>query len=74
MIATLKLPKNRVASIILKWNNQDFFQTEKDVGKMSLVEDVTKNPMVPLEIFCACRRKFQKVNCLCKTLPVWVLW
>jgi transposase len=57
MSATLKVPKNTVASIILKWKK---FGTTKTLpragqpskltnrGRRALVREVTKNPMVTL--------------------------
>ena len=72
MSASLKVPKNTVASIILKWKK---FGTNKTLpragrpaklsnwGRMALVRKVTKNPMVTLtEFLCGDRRTFQKDN------------
>ena len=53
MYAALKVPKNPVASIILKWK---MFGTSRaghavklsNRGRMALIKEVTKNPMVTL--------------------------
>uniref|UniRef100_A0A8K9UD48 Sleeping Beauty transposase HTH domain-containing protein n=1 Tax=Oncorhynchus mykiss TaxID=8022 RepID=A0A8K9UD48_ONCMY len=82
MSAALKVPKNTVACIILKWKK---FGTTKTLprgrpAKLSnrerraFVREVTKNPMVALEFFCGDGRTFQKDNHLCSTLPSSPLW
>ena len=78
----LKVPKNTVATIILKWNN---FGTTKTLpragrpaklsnqGRRALVREVTKNPMVTdraPELLCGDGRTFQKDNHLCSTPPI----
>jgi hypothetical protein len=81
--AALKVPKNTLASIILKWKK---FGTTKTLpragrpgklsnrGRRALVKEVTKNPMVPLdrppEFLCGDERTFQKDNHLCTTPPI----
>jgi hypothetical protein len=77
----LKVPKNTVASIILKWKK---FGTTKTPAKLSnqgrraLVREVTKNPMVTLdsapEFLCGDGRTFQKDSHLCSTPPIRSLW
>lgn len=59
--ATLKVPKSRVGLHRSEMEDKSF-QTEQGVGKRSLVRDMTKNPIFPLEIFSAHGRKFQKIN------------
>ena len=86
MSASLKVPKNTVASIILKWKK---FGTTKTIhragcpakltnrGRRALVREVTKNPMVTLtalEFLCGDGRTFQKDNHLCSTPPIRPLW
>jgi transposase len=52
--AALKVPKNTIASIILKWKKFGSTQTLPRAGRLSklsnraLVREVTKNPMVTL--------------------------
>ena len=57
MSAALKVPKNTVASIILKWNKFGTTKTSartanpaklSNLGRRALVREVTKNPMVTL--------------------------
>ena len=78
--AALKVPKNTVASIILKWKK---FGTTKTLpgngrpatlsnqGRRGLVREVTKNPMVTNdrapEFLCGDGRTFQKDNHFCST-------
>jgi hypothetical protein len=76
MSATLKVPKNTVASIILKWKK---FGTTKSLpgagrpakisswGRRALVRELTKNPMIAPEFLCGDGRTFQKDNHLCST-------
>jgi hypothetical protein len=77
--AALKVPKNTVASIVLKWKK---FGTTKTLsragqlaklsnrGRRSLVREVTKNPMITLtEFLCGDGRTFQQDNHLCSTTP-----
>uniref|UniRef100_A0AAZ3RTC3 Sleeping Beauty transposase HTH domain-containing protein n=1 Tax=Oncorhynchus tshawytscha TaxID=74940 RepID=A0AAZ3RTC3_ONCTS len=57
--AALKVPKNTVASIILKWKK--FGNTKSNRGRRTLVREVTKNPMVTLsEFLCGDGIAFQK--------------
>ena len=83
MSAALKVLKNTVASIILKWKKFGSTKTLPRAGhpaKLSnrgtraLVREVTKNPMVTPEFLCGDRRTFQKDNHLCSTLPIRPLW
>jgi hypothetical protein len=82
--AALKVPKNTVASIILKLKK---FGTTKTLpragrlaklsnqGRRALVREVTKNPMVTLtEFLCRDGRTFQNYNNLCSTPPIRPLW
>jgi transposase len=84
MAATLKVPKNTVASIILKWKK---FGTTKSLpragrpaklssrGRSALVREVTKNPMVTLtELLCGDGRTFQKDNHLCSPPTIRPFW
>jgi hypothetical protein len=57
MTAALKVPKNTVASIILKWNTFGTTKTHPRAGRLAklskwgrkaLVREVTKNPMITL--------------------------
>ena len=85
--AALKVPKNTVASIILKWKK---FGTTKTLpragrpvklrnwGRRVLVREVTRNPIshpdrAP-EFLCGDGRTFQKDNHLCSTPPIRPLW
>uniref|UniRef100_A0AAZ3QZ27 Transposase n=1 Tax=Oncorhynchus tshawytscha TaxID=74940 RepID=A0AAZ3QZ27_ONCTS len=82
MSAALKVPKNTVASIILKWKK---FGTTKTLpragrkaklsnrGRRALDREVTKKPMVTLtEFLCGDGRTLQKDNHLCSTIrPLW---
>ena len=84
--AALKVPKNTVESIILKWKK---FGTTKILlragrpaklsnrGRRALVREVTKNPIVTLtelEFHCGDVRTFQKDNHLRSTPPIRPLW
>ena len=85
--AALKVLKNTVAFIILKWKT---FGTTKTLpragrpaklsnrGRRALVREVTKNPMVTPnrapEFLCGDGRNFQKDNYLCNTPPFRPLW
>ena len=84
MSAALKVPKNTVASSILKWKK---FRTTKTLpragppaklsnqGRTAFVREVTKNLMVTLtDFFCGGGRTFQKDNYLCSTPPIRPLW
>jgi hypothetical protein len=86
MSAALKVPKNTVASIILKWKK---FVTPKtlprtvrpvklsNLGRRALVREVTNNPMVTgraPEFLCGDGRTFQKNNHLCSIPPIRPLW
>jgi hypothetical protein len=87
MSASLKVPKNTVASIILKWKK---FWTTKNLpragrlaklrnrGRRALVREVNKNPDVhsdrALEFLCGDGRTFQKDNHLFRTPPISPLW
>ena len=81
-----KVPKNTVASIIVKWKK---FGTTKTLpragrpaklsnrGRRVLVREVTKNLFITeraLEFLCGDGRTFQKDNHLCSTPPIRVLW
>uniref|UniRef100_A0AAZ3SLV7 Sleeping Beauty transposase HTH domain-containing protein n=1 Tax=Oncorhynchus tshawytscha TaxID=74940 RepID=A0AAZ3SLV7_ONCTS len=85
--AALKIPKNTVAFIILKWKK--FRTTEtfpraghtaklSNRGRRALVREVTKNPMVSLtELQSSSNgdgRTIQKDNHLCSTPPIRPLW
>ena len=79
---TLKVPKNPVASIILKWKK---FGTAKTLpragrraklrnrGRRALFREVTKNPICHSyrapQLLCGDGRTFQKDNHLCSTPP-----
>ena len=77
--AALKVPKNTVASIILKWKK---FGTTKTLpragrpaklriqGRGALVREVTKNPLITLTD----GRIFQKDKHICSTPPIRPLW
>ena len=82
--AALKVPKNTVASLIIKWKK---FETTKILpragrpaklsnrGRRALVREVNKNLMVTLtELLCGDERTFQKDNHLCSTPPIRSLW
>ena len=82
--AALKVPKNTVACIILKWKK---FGTTKTLpragcpaiqlnrGRRALVREVTKNPMVNLTgLLCGDGRTFQKDTHFCSTPPIRPLW
>ena len=82
MSAALNVPKNILASIILKWKK---FGTTKTIpragrpakrsnrGRRALVGEVTNNHMVTQrapEFLCGDGRTFQKDNRLCSTPPI----
>jgi transposase len=79
MSTTFKVPKNTVASIILKWKK---FGTTKTLpragrtaklsnqGRRALVRVVTKTLMVTLTELCRDGRTFQKDNHVCSTSPI----
>jgi hypothetical protein len=80
----VKVPKNTVATIILKWKK---FRTTKTLpragslaklsnpGRRASVREVTKNLMVTLtELLCGNGKTFQKDNHLCSTPPIRLLW
>ena len=84
--SVLKVPKNTVSSIILKWKK---FGTTKTLpraghlvkvsnqGRRALVREVIKNPMVTdraPEFLCGDGRTFQKDIHLCNTPPIRPLW
>ena len=86
MSAALKVPKNTVASIILKWKK---FGTTKTLpragcltklsnrGRRALVREVTKDSMVTdrtQECLCGDGRTFQKDNHLCSKRAFMVEW
>jgi hypothetical protein len=72
--AALKVPKNTVASIFLKWKKFGTTKTLSRAGRLAklrnrgrraLVREVTKNPMVTLtelQFLCGDGRTFQKDN------------
>ena len=82
--AALKVPKNTVASIILKWK----FGTTKTLprvgrpaklsnqGRSALVRELTNNPMVTrTELLCGDGKTFQKDKLLCSiNLAFMVEW
>ena len=86
--AALKVPKNTVSSIMLKWKKK--FGTTKTLpragspAKLSnqerraLVREVTKNPMVTLiELQCstaAMGEPSRRTNIPCSTPPIRTLW
>ena len=84
--AALKVPKNTVAYIILKWNKFGTTKTLPRVGRpaklsnrgrRALVREVTKNPIVTdraAEFLCEDGRTFQNDNNLCSTPPIRPLW
>ena len=83
MSAALKVPKNIVASIILKWKKFGLFlkltaqANLSNRGIRALVREVTKNPMVTLTQLqspCGDGGTFQKDNHLCSTLPIRPVW
>jgi hypothetical protein len=81
--AVLKVPKNTVASINLKWKKFGTTKTLPRAGclaKLSnrviraLVKEVTKNPMITLtELLCGDGRIFQTDNHICSTPPIRLL-
>jgi transposase len=82
--AAFKVPKNTVASIILKWKKLGTIKTLPRAGRpaklrnrwrKALVREVTKNPMVTLtEFLCGDEGTFQQDNHLCSTPPIRPLW
>ena len=79
--AALKVPKNTVASLILKWKKFGTTRTLPRAGcpaklsnrrRRALVREVTKNLMIPLTELqrYGDGRTFQKDNHLCSTPPV----
>jgi transposase len=85
--AALKVPKNTVASIILKWKKFGTTKTLRRAGcpaKLSnqrtraLVREVTKNPMINLtelqSYSVEIERNFQKDNPICSNPPFRPLW
>ena len=75
MSAALKVPKNIVASIILKWKKFGTSKTHpragrpaksSNRGRRALVREVTKNPMVTLTEL---HSPSVEVNHLCSNLP-----
>ena len=84
--AALKVPKNTVPSIILKWKKFGTTKTfPRDVhptklsnrGRRALVRQVPKNPIVTLPELQSSsgeRRTFQKYNHLGSTPPIRALW
>ena len=84
--APLKVPKNTVSSIILKWKK--FVTTNtlprggrpaklSNRGRRALVREVTKSLMVTdiaLEFLCGDGKTFQKDNHLCITPPIRPSW
>ena len=79
MSAALKVPKNIVVSIILKWKKLGTTKTIlraghpaklRNRGRRALVREVTKNQVVTdraPEFLCVDGRTFQKDNHLCST-------
>ena len=83
--AALNVPKNTVASIILKWKKFGTIKTLLRAGhpaklsnqRRALVREVTKNPMVTPrapEFLSGDGRTFQKENRLGSTPPIRHLW
>jgi hypothetical protein len=79
MSAALKVPKNTLVSIILKWNKFGTTKTLPRAGRptklsslirRALVREVTKNPMVTLTEL----QSSSVDNHLCSTPPIWPLW
>jgi hypothetical protein len=74
--AALKVPKNIVAPIILKWKKFGTTKTLPRAGRPAKLSnrgrrEVTKNPMITLtEFLCGDGRTFQKDNHLCSTSPI----
>jgi hypothetical protein len=70
----LKVPKNTVVSIILKWKKFGITKTPgsgrqtklSNRGRNALVREVTMAP----EFLCGDGRIFQKDNHLCRTPPI----
>ena len=80
--AALKVPKNTVTSIIVKWNKFGNTKTLpragrtaklSNQGRRALVREVTKNLMA-LEFLCGYGRIFQKDNHVCSIPPFRPLW
>ena len=87
MSAALKVPKNTVASIILKWKKFGTTKTVPRAGhpaklnnrrRRAWVREGTKNPMVTQtelqSSFVEMGKTFQKDNHLCSTSPIRPLW
>ena len=86
MSTALKVPKNTMVSIILKWKKFGTTKTHpraRCTAKLSnwwrraLVREVTKNPMVTdraLEFLCGDGRTFQKDIILRSTPSIRLLW
>ena len=70
--AALKVPKNTMASIILKWKK---FGTTKTLPRPGHPAKLSKNTMVTLtEFLCGDGRTFQLDNHLCSTPLIRPLW
>uniref|UniRef100_A0AAZ3PEF8 Sleeping Beauty transposase HTH domain-containing protein n=1 Tax=Oncorhynchus tshawytscha TaxID=74940 RepID=A0AAZ3PEF8_ONCTS len=85
--AALKVPKNTVASFIIKWKKIGTTKTLPRVGHFGgeglgegsgeKVWEVNKNPKVTLkelQFLCGDGRNFQKDSHLCSTQPIRLLW
>ena len=85
--AALKVPKNTVASIILKWKKFGTTTTLPRAGRLAklskrgrraFVREVTKNPMVTLTELQSSSvemvKALQKDKHLCSTPPIRPLW
>ena len=82
----MKVPKRKVASIILKWKKFGTTRTlpragrpstRSNRGRRALVREVTKNPMVTLaelQRSCVEMGNFRKDNHYCNIPLIWALW
>ena len=81
MSVALKVPKNTVASIILKWKKFGTINTIPRVGRLAKLSNRGTRALVrdghsdrALELICGDGRAFQKDNHLCSTPPIKPLW
>jgi hypothetical protein len=83
MSAALKIPKNTVASINLKWKKNgitktlpraEFAAKLSNRGRRAMAREVTKNSARAQEFLCGDGRTFQKDKHLCSTPPNRPLW
>ena len=76
MSAALKVPKNTVTSIILKWKKFGTTKTTKteQSGEKDLGQKPDGHSDRALEFLCGDGKTFQKDNHLCSTPPTRPLW